>query len=209
MVGKVSLLLVMGFGLLLMILGLNLNSDATQAVSNMASYTESSESHELAVSGANIGLALVYADSSWRGPVTKTFGNGSFTAGEGNGERPLVVSYASSPAAAVYFSDPRPKQAPIGTVLDTCFDQVEFGGVLKGSSHRKAATALVDFMLSEEFQRDIPLQMFVFPARSDVALPPVFRHFAQVPAHPATMTPTSIGLHRADWIDEWTDTVLR
>lgn len=135
--------------------------------------------------------------------------NGSFTAGEGNGERPLVVSYASSPAAAVYFSDPHPKQAPIGTVLDTCFDQVEFAGVLKGTAHEKEATALVDFMLSKEFQRDIPLQMFVFPARGDVDLPPVFRRFAQVPDAPATMTPTTIGLHRAEWIDEWTDTVLR
>lgn len=135
--------------------------------------------------------------------------NGSFTAGEGNGERPLVVSYASSPAAAVYFSDPRPKEAPIGTVLHTCFDQVEFAGVLKGTSHEKEATALVDFMLSKEFQRDIPLQMFVFPARSDVELPPVFRRFAQVPDAPATMTPATIGLHRAEWIDEWTDTVLR
>jgi thiamine transport system substrate-binding protein len=135
--------------------------------------------------------------------------NGSFSAGEGNGERPLVVSYASSPAAAVYFSDPRPKEAPIGTVLDTCFDQVEFAGVLKGTAHEKEATALVDFMLSKEFQRDIPLQMFVFPARRDVDLPPVFRRFAQVPDAPATMTPTIIGLHRAKWIDQWTDTVLR
>jgi len=135
--------------------------------------------------------------------------NGSFTAGEGNGERPLVVSYASSPAAAVYFSDPQPKQAPIGTVLDTCFDQVEFAGVLKGTSHEKEATALVDFMLSKDFQRDIPLQMFVFPARGDVDLPPVFRRFAEVPDAPATMTPTTIGRRRAAWIDQWTDTVLR
>jgi thiamine transport system substrate-binding protein len=135
--------------------------------------------------------------------------NGSFSAGEGSGEKPLVVSYASSPAAAVYFSDPQPEQAPIGTVLDTCFDQVEFAGVLKGTPHEKEATALVDFMLSKQFQRDIPLQMFVFPARSDVALPRVFRRFAQVPGAPATMTPTTIGLHRAEWIDQWTDTVLR
>jgi thiamine transport system substrate-binding protein len=135
--------------------------------------------------------------------------NGSFSAGEGGGDRPLVVSYASSPAAAVYYSDPRPHAAPIGTVLDTCFDQVEFAGVIKGTQHEKAATAFVDFMLSREFQRDIPLQMFVFPARSDVVLPKVFQRFAEVPDHPATMTPTTIGLNRERWIDEWTDTVLR
>ncbi|HEY8217138.1 MAG TPA: thiamine ABC transporter substrate-binding protein [Acidimicrobiia bacterium] len=135
--------------------------------------------------------------------------NGSFSAGEGNGDRPLVVSYASSPPAAVYFADPQPKTSPIGTVLDTCFDQIEFAGVLKGTEHVKEATALVEFMLSKEFQADVPLQMFVFPARADVGLPAVFTKFADVPAHPASMTPASIGRNRERWIDEWTDTVLR
>ena len=79
MVGKAALFMIVGFALLLMVLGLNLNGDATQAVSNMAAYTESTASHEGAVSGANNGLALVYADSSWRGPITKTFGIGSYT----------------------------------------------------------------------------------------------------------------------------------
>ena len=135
--------------------------------------------------------------------------NGSFTAGEGNGDKPLVVSYASSPAAAVYFADPRPKTSPIGTALGTCFEQVELAGVLKGTEHRAAAIKLVEFMLSDEFQADIPLEMFVFPAKSNVPLPPVFRRFAEVPKHPARMDPTAIGSNRDRWIDEWTDTVLR
>jgi thiamine transport system substrate-binding protein len=135
--------------------------------------------------------------------------NGSFSAGEGNGDRPLVVSYASSPAAEVYFAHPHPKTSPIGTVLDTCFDQVEFAGVLKGTTHEHAATELVDFMLSKEFQADIPLQMFVYPVRSDVALPRVFDRFADVPQHPASMDPTTIGRSRERWINEWNDTVLR
>ena len=80
MVGKAALFMIVGFGLLLMILGVNLNGDATQAVSNMAAYTESSESHEIAVSGANNALALVYADSTWRGPITRSFAGGSYTA---------------------------------------------------------------------------------------------------------------------------------
>lgn len=81
MVGKVALFMTVGFGILLLSLGVNLNNDATQAVTNMAAYSESTESHELAVSGANLGLALVYSDSSWRGPITKAFGQGTFTVG--------------------------------------------------------------------------------------------------------------------------------
>jgi thiamine transport system substrate-binding protein len=135
--------------------------------------------------------------------------NGEFSAGEGAGERPLVVSYASSPAAAVYYSDPRPTASPIGTVLDTCFRQVEFVGILRGTEHPRAARRLVDFMLSRPFQEDVPLQMFVFPVRDDVRLPAVFTEFAEVPTDPAALAPGVIGAHREQWIDEWTTTVLR
>ena len=135
--------------------------------------------------------------------------NGEFSAGEGGGEHPLVVSYASSPAAAVHFSDPRPRTAPIGTVLDTCFRQTEGVGILRGTEHPRAARRLVDFMLSRRFQEDVPLQMFVFPVRDDARLPAVFTRFADVPTDPATLPPSVIGAHREQWIDEWTDTVLR
>jgi thiamine transport system substrate-binding protein len=135
--------------------------------------------------------------------------NGDFSAGENQGDRPLVVSYASSPPAAVYFADPQPSVAPIGTVLDTCFAQTEFVGILRGTEHRREARRLVDFMLSRRFQEDVPLQMFVFPIRDDARLPPIFTKFAEVATDPASLPPRTIGDHREQWIDEWTDTVLR
>jgi thiamine transport system substrate-binding protein len=129
-------------------------------------------------------------------------------AGEG-GTRPLVVSYASSPPAAVYFADPQPKESPIGTMTDACFRQVEFAGVLRGTEHRAAARKLVDFMLSERFQADIPLQMFVFPVRDGTPLPAVFEKFADVPSDPLTLPASEIGENRERWIEQWTNTVLR
>ena len=135
--------------------------------------------------------------------------NGEFSAGEGGGDRPLVVSYASSPPAAVYYSDPPPKRSPIGTMLSSCFRQVEYVGILRGTDHRRAARAVVDFFLSKRFQADIPLQMFVFPVRDDVELPDVFVKFADVPTDPLTLPAAEIGANRDTWIDQWTDTVLR
>ena len=135
--------------------------------------------------------------------------NGEFSAGEGQGDRPLVVSYASSPPAAVYFSDPQPTESPVGTQLASCFRQIEFTGILKGTSKEKEARELIDFMLSERFQADIPLSMFVFPVRDGVALPDVFVEFADVPPEPLTLPPAQIGENREQWIREWTDTVLR
>jgi len=134
--------------------------------------------------------------------------DGTFTQGGGKGTRPLVVSYASSPPAAVYYSKPQPKTSPVGTMLDSCFRQVEFAGVIKGTTHVAAARKLVDFMLSNEFQADMPLQMFVFPVVDGTALPPVFEKFAEVAPHPLSLPATDIAKHRDDWIEQWTQTVL-
>ena len=125
------------------------------------------------------------------------------------GKRPVVVSYASSPPAEVIFRDPRPTDAPTGVVASTCFRQIELAGVLRGARNPEGARKLVDFMLSKRFQEDIPLQMFVFPARTDAALPPEFERFAIVPKHPLELPPAEIELNRERWVDEWTDIVVR
>jgi thiamine transport system substrate-binding protein len=163
-----------------------------------------------------------YGDDGWRDYWTKlrdndvkvvdgweSAYNGEFTQGGNKGEYPLVVSYASSPPAAVHFSKPQPKTSPIGTMLESCFRQVEFAGVLAGTEHTAAARKLLDFMLSERFQADIPLQMFVFPVRDDTALPAVFTKFAELPSTLLSLPAADISTHRDEWIEQWTDTVLR
>jgi thiamine transport system substrate-binding protein len=125
------------------------------------------------------------------------------------GKRPIVVSYASSPPAEVIFRDPRPAEAPTGVVEDSCFRQVELAGVLRGAANQEGARELIDFMLSKPFQEDIPLQMFVFPAREDASLPPEFEKFALVPVSPLELPPEEIEANREQWVDEWTDIVVR
>jgi thiamine transport system substrate-binding protein len=145
----------------------------------------------------------VLVDDGWESAY-----EGDFTQGGNKGTRPLVVSYASSPAAAVYYSKPQLETSPVGTMLDSCFRQVEFVGVLQGTKHQHAADQLVDFMLSPKFQADVPLQMFVFPVRSGVPLPKVFEQFADVSPNPLTLAPDQIGRHRDEWIQQWRATVL-
>jgi len=125
------------------------------------------------------------------------------------GKRPVVVSYASSPPAEVIFAKPRPSTAPTGVVEASCFRQVEFAGVLRGAKNEEGAKKLVDFMLSKRFQEDIPLQMFVFPARTDASLPPEFERFAVVPERPLELPPQEIEQNRESWVDQWTDIVVR
>jgi thiamine transport system substrate-binding protein len=128
----------------------------------------------------------------------------------GGGDRPIVVSYATSPAAEVYFSEEALTEPPTGNVLGAgaCFRQIEFVGILAGGQHRDLAEKLVDFMLGQRFQEDIPLQMFVFPAREGANLPD-FYQWAQRPSQPAEVDAADIQANRETWIQQWTETVLR
>jgi thiamine transport system substrate-binding protein len=135
---------------------------------------------------------------------------GHFTAAS-KGDRPIVVSYASSPAATVHYSKTPLTEAPTAAVTGdrTAFRQIEFIGILKGSKEPELAKKLIDFMLSVPVQEDIPLQMFVFPANSGARLPEVFMRHAVVPAKPSEVAPAEIEANRDKWLEAWTNAVLR
>jgi thiamine transport system substrate-binding protein len=136
--------------------------------------------------------------SGWEEAYTQLFSGSS-----GNGAWPIVVSYASSPSAEVDESGkPRTK-----ALLDTCFRQVEYAGVLAGAEHTGEARRVLDFLLSEEFQAALPEQMYVYPAREGVPLPAAWERAAPLPAAPATMPAEEISQNRERWIGEWRDLV--
>lgn len=136
-----------------------------------------------------------YAKSSWGGK---------------GGDRPIVVSYATSPAAEVFFSSGKVTTPPTGNVLGdgACFRQIEFVGVLKGAKNPDLAKKFVDFMVTPKFQEDVPEQMFVFPVLRDAKLPDFYK-FAETPKKPASVSPADIDANRDAWIKAWTEAVLR
>jgi len=135
----------------------------------------------------------------------------NFSGSSGKGPQPMVVSYGSSPAAEVIFAEKPPKDAPTASILgpDTCFRQIEFVGILKGTQRRALAEKFVDFMLSKQFQEDMPLQMFVYPVNPAAALPEEFTKYAQAPRQTAALAPDIIAEKRDAWIQAWTDVVLK
>jgi len=122
------------------------------------------------------------------------------------GDRPLVVSYATSPPAEMIFADPPyPDGTPAvsGVATGTCFRQIEFAGVLAGSDHMDASRRLVDYLAGETFQALIGESLFVFPANSKVSIPESFTTFAPRIDDPFTMTPAEIARDRDAWLEEW------
>jgi thiamine transport system substrate-binding protein len=130
---------------------------------------------------------------------------GEFSGGAGEGERPLVVSYASSPPAEVIFSETPLDEAPTGVITDGCYRQVEFAGILAGGTHPGPAGQLIDFMLSTEFQETIPLTWFVFPANQEATLPSEFIEYTVIPDNPVQMDPALIESNRQSWLEQWAD----
>jgi thiamine transport system substrate-binding protein len=135
---------------------------------------------------------------------------GQFTAAS-DGNRPIVVSYATSPAAEVYYSQGQYQVPPSAAVTapGTCFRQVEFVGILDGTQHLGLAQAFVDWMLGKTFQEDIPLHMWVYPANQTAELPEVLTDFGAQASDPATIPPGEIAAKREAWIEAWTEIVLR
>ncbi|WP_282694031.1 thiamine ABC transporter substrate-binding protein [Streptomyces sp. CC208A] len=170
--------------------------------------------------GFLLGTVAKYGDDGWQDYWSKLKANGvktvdswelaynqefSGSAGgkEAKGDRPLVVSYASSPPVEVLYADPQPKEAPTGVSTGTCFRQIEFAGLLDGAKNPEGGKALIDFLISKKFQDDMPLQMFVNPVATDATLPELFTKHGVVVEEPETMAPEKIAEKREAWIQQW------
>lgn len=176
--------------------------------------------------GFLLGTAAEYGDGGWEGYWKKLKANGvkvvdgweqayneefSGSAGgkKAKADRPLVVSYASSPPAEVIYGDPKPSTAPTGVASGTCFRQIEFAGLLSNAGNSKGGKALIDFLVGKKFQQDMPLNMFVYPVVKGAAVPAEFTRFGPAAKDPETMAPAKIAAGRDQWVKSWTSLVLK
>ncbi|MGW1363121.1 thiamine ABC transporter substrate-binding protein [Streptomyces chartreusis] len=176
--------------------------------------------------GFLLGTAAKYGDEGWQDYWKKLKANGvkvvdgweqayneefSGSAGgkKAKADRPLVVSYASSPPAEVIYADPKPTSAPTGVADGTCFRQVEYAGLLNNAGNTKGGKALLDFLLTKTFQDDMPLNMFVYPVREGAQVPEEFTEYGPQAKNPETLDPAKIADNRDDWVKSWTSLVLK
>ena len=125
-----------------------------------------------------------------------------FTAGGGGGDRPVVLSYSSSPPFTIPDGERRPTTA---AVLGTCFRQVEYAGVLAGADNPEGARAAVDFLVGRTFQSALPDSMYVYPVDDQAPLPPLWERWAEPSPDPVEVDPARIAASRDDWIRTWSD----
>ncbi|KOX12128.1 ABC transporter substrate-binding protein [Saccharothrix sp. NRRL B-16348] len=132
--------------------------------------------------------------SGWEEAYTQDFSGSS-----GKGPRPIVVSYASSPSAEIG-DDGTPRTKAL---LDTCYRQVEYAGVLDGAKNPEDAKKVLDFLLGEQVQADVPGTMYVYPSREGVALPEAWTKAAPLPATARSLPAAEVDANRERWVQQW------
>ena len=115
------------------------------------------------------------------------------------GTRPIVLSYASSPAAEVVDG-----VAGSAALLDECFRQVEYASTLRGAANTAGAAALIEFLVSQSFQASLPEAMYVYPAVEGVPVPEAWAKFA-LPARSTLGDAQKLSQNREKWLKDWSD----
>lgn len=134
----------------------------------------------------------------------------NFSGSSGRGAQPMVVSYASSPAAEFIYAETKLTESPTASLVEKgmCWRQIEFAGILKGTQNRAVAEKFIDFLLSQPFQEDVPMQMFVFPVLPEAVIPEAFQKTVASPQQPASLDPDLIASQRDAWINAWINLML-
>ena len=126
------------------------------------------------------------------------------------GTRPIVVSYATSPAAEVFYSKEKITESPTANLFlkGGVFRQVEGVALVKGGKERALAEKFVEFMRSPAVQTGFQTEMWMFPAEVGVAKSDAFK-FAPEPAAFSAPSDADIAAKGAEWVSRWTKVVLK
>jgi thiamine transport system substrate-binding protein len=116
------------------------------------------------------------------------------------GEAPMVVSYATDPAYTIHWWEDNSSGAII--MEEGGFAQIEGMGIVRNAPHRKNAELYMEYVLSEEFQREIPLNNWMYPVNKNVELPEVYEHAITTDSNLSIPT-QDLTANYDDWIDGW------
>ena len=97
-----------------------------------------------------------------------------FSGSAGHGSYPIVLSYSSSPADEVRDNG----KSQTASILNDCYRQTEYAGVLAGAKNPAGAQALVEFLASVDYQTSVPELMYMYPEMRSVKLPATWESFA-------------------------------
>jgi thiamine transport system substrate-binding protein len=126
------------------------------------------------------------------------------------GKYPIVVSYASSPAAEVFYSKTKLTEPPTGSLAlkGAVFQQIEGIALVKGGKQAELGGKFIEFMRSPAVQEALQTEMWMFAAEPGTAKAEVMRH-APEPAAFDALSASEIAAKNSEWVNRWTKVVLK
>jgi thiamine transport system substrate-binding protein len=126
------------------------------------------------------------------------------------GKYPLVISYATSPAAELFYAKDKPSEPPTASLNlpGAVFRQVEGVALVKGGAQRMAAEKFIEFLRSPAVQQQMQTEMWMYPASSATARAEVMK-FAPEPTAFDAPADADIAAKGAQWVARWTKVVLK
>lgn len=142
---------------------------------------------------------LVTIDQSWSDSWDRVFGTK---------EDHMMVSYGTDPAYNAYFNYSFEQNAALISKDSTKYSwmQIEGIGLVNGATNVTLAKSYIDFALSPAMQNLIAVNNWMFPANTEVTLPPCYDYaitVENVTILNDLVTSDYIGANYQTWLNEW------
>ncbi len=162
--------------------------------------------------GLLLWMQTLYGDQSsaeWQKMANKTLtvtkgwseAYGLFLKGEGD----FVLSYTSSPGYHI-LADKKDNYAA-ALFSEGHYMQVEVAGQLKSSKQPELAAQFMQFILTPEFQQELPTTNWMYPV-IDIPLPPVYDQMP-LPVKSLQFSAEDIANKRNEWVRSWQSAVSK
>jgi thiamine transport system substrate-binding protein len=117
------------------------------------------------------------------------------------GEAPMVFSYVTSPAYHMVAENVTRYQA--AEFSEGHYLQIEVAGLIEASPHKSLAQKFMAFILTPDFQNEIPTNNWMLPAGEiSTPLPEAFKTLVK-PSKTFLYSPAEVNANRRSWIEEW------
>ncbi|MFB6068745.1 MAG: thiamine ABC transporter substrate binding subunit [Halobacterium sp.] len=117
------------------------------------------------------------------------------------GERPIVVSYSTD--QVYYHKESQLPHHQVGFLNDEGYANPEAMARFADTDQPETAAKFVDFVLTDEAQRNVAVNNVQFPATTTATLPEEYAKYAYEPPEPVTFTYDELAGNVQEWTEAW------
>lgn len=146
--------------------------------------------------------------------MTNSWGDAFTVFSDPKADKPMMVSYSTSPAYDNCIYGDNSTSASVTTYLGKEYGwyQIEGAGLVKNSPNQANAKKFMDWFLGNDVQNHIPESQWMYPARTNVTIPACFSQASLNPANVEKLngfvSPSFLKQYLALWLNEWEQLVV-